>query len=61
MKEIKMIQISKINPDKSKKNWLQAGDKSFFKSPDPVIPEKDSPLASDIILEQRKRLTETYK
>ena len=59
---IKQIELfSKITADKPKKKWLQTGNKSFFKSVSPVKPKKNSPLASDIILEQRKHLTVEYE
>lgn len=41
--------------------WLQVGDKTFFQKIQPVKPEKDSPLASQIIVEQRTRLVENSK
>jgi len=36
--------------------WLQVGDRTLFENIDPVKVEDNSPLASDIIKEQRKRL-----
>ncbi len=56
-----MKTFSETEEYKQKKKWLQTGDKSFFQSVCPVRPEKDSPLASDIILEQRRHLTENRK
>jgi hypothetical protein len=53
--------ISEITSHKPKKEWLQRGDLSSFPKLRPVRPKKGSPLASDIILEQRKRLTERYE
>ncbi len=41
--------------------WLQVGDKTCFRSIQPVKPEKGTPLASDIILEQRNRLAGNSK
>jgi len=59
---IRQIELfSETDTYKPKKKWLQTGDKSFFHSVSPVSPEANSPLASDIILEQRKHLTERYK
>ncbi len=58
---IRQIELfSEITAYKPKKKWLQTGDKSFFHNINPVRPKKGAPLASDIILEQRKRLTEKY-
>ncbi len=34
--------------------WLQVGDRTLFENIAPVRVEKNSPLASDIIKEQRK-------
>ncbi len=59
MRQIKIF--SEKDKCKEKKKWLQTGDKSFFQSLSPVRPQKNSPLASDIILEQRKWLTEKYE
>ena len=53
--------FSETEKCKEKKKWLLTGDKSFFQSVRPVRPEKDSPLASDIVIEQRKHLTENYE
>lgn len=36
--------------------WLQVGDKTCFRPIEPVKPKKSSPLASQIIIEQRNRL-----
>ena len=44
------------HPSKKAIKWLQVGDTTCFRSPQPVKPEKGAPLASDIILEQRNRL-----
>jgi hypothetical protein len=46
----------KLTSHKNKQNWLQVGDRTLFENIDPVKPEEDSPLASSIIVEQRKRL-----
>jgi hypothetical protein len=37
-------------------NWLQIGDRTLFENIAPVKAEKNSPLASSIIVEQRKHL-----
>lgn len=47
------------HPSKKTLKWLQVGDKTCFRSVQPARPEKGSPFASDIILEQRKPLIGT--
>lgn len=42
-------------PPKKPVKWLQVGDKTCFRPITPVKPKAGAPLASDIILEQRKR------
>lgn len=48
--------FSQLTCDKRTQKWLQIGDRSLFESINPVSVEENSPLASDIITEQRKRL-----
>lgn len=59
---IRQIELfSEITDYKPKIKWLQTGDKSRFHPIRPVRPKKGSPLASDILLEQRNGLTEKYQ
>jgi hypothetical protein len=43
---------------KKTQKWLQVGDRTLFENIDPVRAEENSPLASSIIQEQRKRIIE---
>ena len=42
-------------PPKKPIKWLQVGDLKRFRDVEPVTPEPGSPLASDIIIEQRRQ------
>ncbi len=48
--------FSQLTSHKKTQSWLQIGDRTLFESINPVSVEKNSPLASDIIIEQRKRI-----
>jgi hypothetical protein len=45
-----------LTSHKKTQKWLQIGDRTLLESINPVRVEKNSPLASDIITEQRKRI-----
>lgn len=42
-------------PPKKPIKWLQVGDLGFFREFKPVKPKSGAPLASDIIIEQRRQ------
>ncbi len=42
-------------PPKKSSKWLQVGNLERFRDFEPVTPEPGSPLASDIIIEQRRQ------
>ncbi len=46
----------KFTSHKKTQKWLQVGDRTLFENIYPVKVEDNSPLASDIIKEQRKRI-----
>ena len=49
-------QAYQVNSHKQTQKWLQVGDRRLFENIAPVRVEENSPLASSIIEEQRKRL-----
>jgi hypothetical protein len=53
--------FTKLQSSSRKIKWLQVGDKSSYRPIKPVKPEKGSPLASDIIVEQRKQIIGNYE
>jgi len=54
MKQVK--NFSQLTSQKQTPKWLQIGDSTLFETINPVRLEENSPLASDIIIEQRKRI-----
>ncbi|EDN66085.1 hypothetical protein BGP_5319 [Beggiatoa sp. PS] len=48
--------FSQLTSPKKTQKWLQIGDRTLLESINPVRVEENSPLASDIITEQRKRI-----
>ncbi|MEN8217894.1 MAG: hypothetical protein ABFS56_16300 [Pseudomonadota bacterium] len=54
MRQVK--NLYQLTCHKKTQKWLQVGDRTLFENIDPVRVEENSPLASDIIKEQRKRL-----
>ena len=51
-----MTHFSQLTSPKKTQKWLQIGDRTLLESINPVRVEENSPLASDIITEQRKRI-----
>jgi hypothetical protein len=54
MKQVK--NFSQLTSHKKTQKWLQVGDRTLFENIEPVRLEENSPLASDIVKEQRKRI-----
>ncbi|MDM8557848.1 hypothetical protein [Candidatus Parabeggiatoa sp. HSG14] len=54
MKQVK--NFSQLTSPKKTQKWLQVGDRTLFENIAPIRLEANSPLASDIIKEQRKRI-----
>ena len=48
--------LSQLTSHKKTPKWLQIGDRTLLESINPVSVEENSPLASDVIKEQRKRI-----
>jgi hypothetical protein len=55
-KNLQQDNFSQLTSHKKSQKWLQIGDRTLFENINPVSVEENSPLASDIITQQRKRI-----